>query len=396
MIKFFALLRRNYNFKILSSVQVICYFGMWFSHTGVFTLLIELNAPVWAITLCAAMAFLPSVLLAPFSGILVDKFPPKPMFIAIMIIEIVSVLMLLFITLELLWLLFVLVFLRMGVGSIYFQVEMSLLPKILTKSRLKIANEIHSIIWAVSYTIGMGLAGLFIHYFGVNLAFIFDALLYLVGLVLLFKLKLNLPKQNIKIKIFTMLKDGILYLKANPLLVHIILLHAFVGITAYDTLIALMANFAYKEVLSASLVIGFMNMSRAVSLAVAPLILSKITNNKTLVYLYFGQFLGIFIWSFTQFNFYFGLFGLLCAGFCTSTLWSYTYTMLQNLCQKEFYGRVIAYNDMIFLLVSTLTSFAIGYFYELGLSIKMITILMASAFLVGAIYYKIIYNKYLL
>ena len=76
MSKFIDLLKTQPVFARLSLIQLICYFGVWFSHTGIFTLLIELDAPVWAITAAAALAFVPGVLLSPFSGIVVDKFSP--------------------------------------------------------------------------------------------------------------------------------------------------------------------------------------------------------------------------------------------------------------------------------------------------------------------------------
>ena len=57
----------------LSLIQLICYFGAWFSHMAIYTLLIELHAPVWALSAAAAFTFLPSMLLAPFSGAIIDK-----------------------------------------------------------------------------------------------------------------------------------------------------------------------------------------------------------------------------------------------------------------------------------------------------------------------------------
>ena len=108
---YFSLLRDERNFRLLSLIQLMCYFGVWFSHTGIFTLLIELSAPVWAITAAAAMAYLPCVMLAPVSGIMVDKFSPKPMLLIMALIETVTVFMLVFITsLEYLWLLLALIF----------------------------------------------------------------------------------------------------------------------------------------------------------------------------------------------------------------------------------------------------------------------------------------------
>lgn len=395
MIKYLALLRYNRNLRILTSIQMICYFGMWFSHTGIFTLLIDLKAPVWALTLAAAMAFIPNVFLAPINGIIIDKFNPKPMMIFLMFIETLSVLMLVFIDdLSLLWFLFVLIFVRMGVGVTYFQTEMSLLPNLLSKKNLKLANEIHSIIWAASYTAGMGIAGVFIHCFGVKEAFLFDFALYIFGMFLLTKLNIpNIVKTKTQ-KAFLMMKEGLKYIKNNPLIVHLILLHSFVGITAYDNLIALMASYQYKEILSASLIIGFMNMARALSLVVGPIMLSKFINTKTLFWLFIGEFLGIGLWAILQFNYYLGLIGLIAAGFCTSSLWSFTFTMLQNSCDKKFYGRVIAYKDMVYFIISAFVSLAIGAAYELGISLMAITFSMGSAFLIGAFYYKFVYEKY--
>ncbi|AII14908.1 H+ antiporter protein, major facilitator superfamily [Campylobacter iguaniorum] len=395
MIKYLALLRFNANFRILTIIQLICYFGMWFSHTGIFTLLIELKAPVWAVTAAAAMAFIPNVLLAPINGIIIDKFSPKPMLIFLMAVETVTVFMLIFIdNLSFLWLLLVLIFIRMGVGVTYFQVEMSLLPKILSKKNIKMANEIHSIIWAVSYTAGMGLAGVFIYYFGIKAAFLFDFGLYIIGLLALTKIKVPPMIKSGTSKALSMMKEGLAYIKSNPLLMHLICLHAFVGATAYDNLIALMANYKYKEVMSISLIIGFMNMVRAVSLILGPIMLSKFTNAKTLYWLFWGQFIGIALWAVLQFNFYVGFIGLIAAGFWTSTIWSFTFTMLQNNCDKKFYGRVIAYNDMIYFIVSASTSVLIGFAYEIGISLPVITFIIGFMFFIGAFYYKFVYEKY--
>ncbi len=368
---------------------------MWFSHTGIFTLLIELNAPVWAVTATAAMAFVPSIFLAPISGIIVDKIPPKRLLVIVMSIEAVSVLMLVFIdTLALLWLLLVIIFVRMGVGGVAFQVEMSLLPKLLSKKGVKLANEIHSIIWAVAYTLGMGLSGIFIYYFGVINAFLFDFALYCVGFVIMSRLNLRAFASKNTDKVWQMLREGLGYLRSHPLVAHLIALHAFVGVTSYDNLIALLANYEYKEILSASLVIGFMNMARAVSLIVGPIVLSRFINARTLPLVMLGQFAGIALWSVLQFNYWISFIGLFAAGFCISTIWSYTFTQLQNNCDSRFYGRVIAYNDMVYFIVAVGVSALIGLLFELGASLALITFGMGATFIVGALYYLYIRRNY--
>ena len=122
MKEYLKLLKEEKNFRLLSIIQLICYFGVWFSHTGIFTLLIKLDAPVWAITLSAAMAFIPGVVIAPFSGILVDKFSPKPMLVIMMAVETISVFMLLFIdSLDFLWLLLLIILLEMALAECIFK-----------------------------------------------------------------------------------------------------------------------------------------------------------------------------------------------------------------------------------------------------------------------------------
>ncbi|MCD8213235.1 MAG: MFS transporter, partial [Campylobacter sp.] len=254
--------------------------------------------------------------------------------------------------------------------------------------------EIHSIIWAVSYTAGMGLAGIYIHFFGIKSAFILDGLIYVCSFYFLSSLKISYVKSNFVESNLKMLKNGLVYLKQNKLVVHLIFLHAVVGVTAYDALIALLADYKYVQILSVSLVIGFINAMRSVALMVSPMLLSKFVNKNNLVYIYVGHGLGIILWAFCQQNFYIGLIGVMAAGFFTSTLWSYTYTLLQQNCDKNFYGRVIAYNDMIYLGVSALVSLAIGSLFKLGASLEAITALMGIIFFLGAFYYVKILNRY--
>jgi len=392
---YFRLLRDERNFRLLSLIQLMCYFGVWFSHTGIFTLLIELSAPVWAITAAAAMAYLPCVMLAPVSGIMVDKFSPKPMLLIMALIETVTVFMLVFITsLEYLWLLLALIFVRNGTGAMYFQVEMSLLPKILSPTNLKLANEIHSIIWAISYTAGMGLAGIYIHFFGIKSAFILDGFIYIASFYFLFSVKLPSLVSGAAQSVSKMLKEGLIYLRENRLIAHLIFLHAFVGVTAYDALVALLADYEYAELLSTSLIIGFINASRSVALMIGPAFLSRIVGKQTLVFIYLGHGLGVIAWALTQFNFYVGLAGLLAAGFFTSTLWSYTYTLIQQNCDPKFYGRIIAYNDMIYLGVSAVISLGIGWLFRLGVNLQAITAIIGASFFIGAIYYVWVKNRY--
>lgn len=392
-----SLLKNNKTFRLLVIVQFISYFGAWFSQVGVFTLLTkELHAPANIIGFSTIFVFLPSIVLAPINGIIVDRFKPKNLLLSMICIEMVSIFMLIFInSLAMLWFLYLLTFVRMAVASMYFQTEMSVLPKILNSQELKLGNEIHSIVWAVSYALGMGAAGLFVDFFGVKLAFIADTFMLFCAMLILTTLILPNEKNTTQNNIIILIKEGLFYVFSNKKIIHLILLHGIVGITAYDVLITLLAEYQYAKIISIPLAIGLSNAIRALSLLVGPYILSKFINKNTLVYFYLGQGFGIMLWSCLQFNFYLAFIGLVCAGFCTSSLWSYTYTLLQNDCDKKYYGRVIAYNDMVYLSFSALIAFLTGYlfeFYEVKLS--YFTFALGICFVLAAFYWQWFNKKY--
>jgi len=352
-------------------------------------LLVQFDAPTWAISLSSAIGFMPCVFLAPFSGVIVDKFHPYKLLLIFMAIESASVILLVLVRdMSWFWFLQLLIFIRMGAAGVYFQVEMSLLPQILTKDELKMANEIHSVIWAISYALGMGLSGLYIHFFGVYSSFVFDFVLLLVGIGILLQLRLsNLAKKQVN-KATVMIKEGLKYLFSEPNLMKLILIHSVVGITTYDAIIALMAKHQYSGLMTTSLIIGFINLSRAIALIIGPVILSKFLNNKTVFHLFLAQGIALMIWGVLQHSFYFGLFGMFLAGFCISSIWAQTYTMIQNATKKEFYGRVVAYVDMVFLVVSALTAMLVGVLFDCGFSMFAIIFLMGAIFILSGIYYK--------
>lgn len=317
------------------------------------------------------------------------------MLIVILLTEIITAIGLMFInSLDWLWLLFLILFVRMSFATLYFQAIMALFPKILNKSDLKIANELNSLVWSICYTSGMASAGVFVHFFGVDMALLVNVVLYILALFIL--IKTPIPNLIVKTsrKFLLTLQEGFIYMRRNPLLFHLMLLHASVGLTAYDALVALLVKFNYPTILSAPLAIGLIDVSRAIALAFGTFALSKFINEKTLFLFFILQGVGILLWAVLEFNFYTGLFGTFMAGLFTTLLWSFTYTLIQKNTYKKFYGRVVAYNDMVFLTTATLTSFAIGFLYENGLSLSLITALIGVCFFGFGFYYLWIQKRF--
>ena len=388
MKRYIELLVQEPILRRLSIIQLIAYFAAWFSNVAIYTLLIQMEVNPGLIALTAALHFLPGVLQAPFSGTLIDRIAPKRIMMFLMMIEILMTLPLMMISdLSELWLLFMLVFVRMGAASFYFTLEMSLLPRILKANDLKLANEIHSVIWSFSYTFGMAVSGFVVYMVGVKIAFFLDAFLFVAAIFLLMNLTLPAPVQKRKQGYWKMMRESLSYVKANPLIIHLILLHGFVGFTAFDALVAMMVDVYYAPVIATALAIGLLHSFRAMGLVIGPILLGKWMTNRRLGYVMVFQALSIFLWAAVIEDFYLSLAASVIVGLGTTTLWSYTYTLLQQHTDEAFYGRIVAYNDMVFLLSIAVISLLIGLLAESGVTLKIITVLLGSGFIVGVLYY---------
>ena len=93
-------------------------------------------------------------------------------------------------------------------------------------------------------------------------------------------------------------------------------------------------------------------------------------------------------------NFYLSLLASVPVGLGTTTLWSYTYTLLQHHTDERFYGRVVAYNDMMFLLTVALVSLLVGALAEQAFALPFITAVLGSGFFAGMVYYLWIKSRF--
>ena len=233
----------------------------------------------------------------------------------------------------------------------------------------------------------MAISGLFVYLLGVKFAFFVDGLMFVSAFYLLFTLKLEVESQTNPENFFVMMKDTFSYFKRTPQALHLMIVHAFVGLTAFDALVVLMVDSYYSSFIAVSLAIGILHASRAVGLVIGPLFLGDWIDNKKIVYIFIAQALAIALWAMMMHNFYLSIFASVVVGFFTTTLWSYTYTLLQKNTEPSYYGRVVAYNDMLFLGSSAVTSYMIGFLYSKGLSLELVTTLIASMFVVASIYF---------
>ncbi|AKF24541.1 MFS transporter [Sulfurovum lithotrophicum] len=380
----------------LSAIQLISYFGTWFSQVAIFSMLVFFDADEVTIALTAAMAMLPAVILAPIIGIIIDRIDFKKLMLVLLCTEIFATIGFIFIdSLAYVWVLMLLIFLRSAAASVLFSAEMALFPKLLKGKMLKNTNEIHSIIWSFTYAAGMAVGGIITYYIGFDAAFMMDALLYATALLLLLGLQVNLEQAIHVGSNWQMLKEGFFYLKSQRKLLHLIFFHAAIGLTSFDALITLLADFRYKELIAVPLAIGLMNATRALGLMIGPFFIGKVISRENLHWFFLLQGASIILWSQLEYSFYLALFSLFVTGFFITTLWSYTYLLIQEETEQKYMGRVISYNDMFFMLSNVTTALFIGYASKWNLSLESITAVLGTGFIFFTLYYVWFKKRYL-
>ncbi|NPA59541.1 MAG: MFS transporter [Epsilonproteobacteria bacterium] len=388
----YNLLLKNPLILRLSIVQFLAYFGAWFSNVAIYTMILKFEVSPIINAIVVSMYALPA-LLAPFNGAIVDKYLSKKFMITLLIAEFFMTLSYLLIqNNSQVWLLIIFIYIRTSATLMFFNAQMSLLPKILKEDELKKANSLHSIIWSVTFAFGMAIGGVIIDKFGIYTTIKIDSLLFILAIIIFSTIRFKLPTNDI-MSIKTLIKDGFLYLRSDKKTLHLIFIHASVALTTFDTLINLLTNSNYKYVIAIPLAIGWLNATRAIGLVVGPFIIGDRVNEKNLYIFFILQGLTIIIWALVQKSFYMSMLMMFFIGFFTTTLWSYTYTLIQNRISTKYLGRVLAYNEMIYMGSGIIVTLFTGFAYKYGLSLFSISMILGLGFFVVGIYYKSSFKK---
>jgi len=383
MLKF---IRNDPLIRRLSLVQFISYFGSWFSNVAIYTMILQFGVDPLTNALVVSMYALPAFL-APLNGAVVDKFEFKRFMVILLFVELAMTLSFLFVQeISQVTLLMLFIFIRTSASLLFFNAEMSMLPQLFSGEKLKSVNQLHSVIWSITYALGMAIGGIAVDRLGIYNTILIDAVLFTVAIYLFLGIKLHIRKETTQ-SIKTLILEGFGYLKKHKLLLHLIFLHSAVAFTSFDALINLLTDTRYKYLIAIPLAIGWLNGIRAFGLMIGPMVIGKIVKTENLHLFFIIQGAIILIWALVEHSFYLSLFMMFLVGFLTTTLWSYTYTLVQIHTEAKYLGRVVAYNDMIFMIVSIVVTLFTGAAFRAGISLEVITGCLGTGFILSGFYF---------
>lgn len=176
------LVRKNRNFRIMWSGQIVSLLGDWFNLIASASLIALLTESGTAVGGLFVVRMLAPFLVSPFAGVIADRYNRKHILIITDIIRGVTVFGFLFVrSPEWVWLVYVLTAIQMAGQGFFFPARNSILPDITNAQELGAANALSSVTWSVMLAFGAALGGIFSGIWGVYPAFILDGFTFFVS-----------------------------------------------------------------------------------------------------------------------------------------------------------------------------------------------------------------------
>ncbi|HEV2828042.1 MAG TPA: MFS transporter [Pyrinomonadaceae bacterium] len=397
---YIELLRNNRSFRQVWLGQVVSQMGDWFDTIALYTIILKLGGSGRGIGLLLVARFLPSVIFGSLSGVVADRFSRRSIMIVSDLLRAVVVLGFLFVRrADQLWIVYFLTVLQLALSTFFEPAKTAVIPSIVSDRELVSANAISSVTWSAMLTLGAAIGGVVTGWFGTDVAFILDALTYLLSAALIASVRI--PKrprrQKQKLTVSRALGigetiEGIRYVKHRPGVLALLLVKPAWGLGGgILTLLAVFGEKIFPVGQSPATGIGVLFAARGIGTAVGPIVARRISGEgKERMQASIGiAFLiaGVFYMAFgVASSFIIALIVLGVAHTGGSILWVFSTVLLQRGVEDNFRGRVFAAELALLTLTMAISNYATGEMLDrVGLSARGVVIGIGAFFLIPGV-----------
>ncbi len=182
MREYITLLRHNSNYRNLWLGSVVSYLGDWFNLIASAELITRLTDSGLAVSTLFLLRFLPLFLFSPVAGVLADRFNRRSIMILTDLLRAATVLSFLLIrSPDQIWLFYVLTFFQFTLSALFTPAKSAVIANIVDKEDLVTANALDSFTWSTMLALGAFAGGAVAAIFGIETAFVADALTFLLS-----------------------------------------------------------------------------------------------------------------------------------------------------------------------------------------------------------------------
>ncbi len=265
---------KNKNFSAVFTGGLISDIGSNFVFIAIMFLAISMTSSLTieksaqAVALIMVVQIIPSLIIGPFAGVVVDRFDRKKIMIAADIIGASTSFMVLFATS--INHLYIFAFFSSFARLFFYPARGASIPRIVDPEQLVQANGLTQTMTQLSALIGPALAGIVVYNYGYDLAFIIDGVSYLISAILIFTINTDLKplsKGEASVKqLGRDMKEGLMLIMNDKIISYILILFfiLLLGIGMINPLLAfyLKSSFGLSEkdfgyIISFSAISGF-------------------------------------------------------------------------------------------------------------------------------------------
>jgi MFS family permease len=375
--KYLALLRRNPGFARLWYAQAISFIGDWFNYIAVANLLTH-YAGVSGIAISGLLLarFLPPLIASPIAGVLVDRRNRRRLMIFSDLTRALIVIGFLFINASnWFWLPYLLVVLHASLGAVFEPARSAFMPSVIEGNDLVTANLLSSVTWSVMLAIGGATGGLVAGAFGTNVAFVIDALSFVLSAFFIFSIRsVNaapvraVPTEK-PLHQEGSFREGLQYIRTHPATAATMLVKLGGNIGSFDTLLVLYATSLFVVGKDGAISTGLLYTAFGVGAILGPLIVDRFNDQsvrkmRRLVSVGYALIaVGLFLMAGAPILI--AALGAVCIkAMGSSVYWTYSSVILQKTVEDRFLGRIFAFDQAGFQLATVISTVITGALTE--------------------------------
>ncbi|MDD9956815.1 MAG: MFS transporter [Anaerolineaceae bacterium] len=378
---YWRLLRDNPDFARLWLAQVVSLLGDWFN-TIVLAVLVEAysGGSGLAVSLFLLARFVPPMLVGPWAGVLIDRLDRKRLLILSDVLRAVVVLLLLLADgPQLLWLVYLLTALQFTLSAFFEPGRNALLPSLLPREGLVLANTLGSITWSAMLAGGAIAGGLVAAQLGTQAALLIDSMTFLVSALLIVGIRTNTGTNRAEpaasgsstTQNAQGLREGLRFLRHAPATLAVLLVKAGISLGSIDAVMIIYASRLFNFGEDSSTPLSIMYAAFGIGAVSGPVVLNRFNDGSVLVMrrlIRYGFLLMSVGWLTLAGA---GTLPLVAVALTlramgTSVCWTYSSVIIQKSVPDRFLGRMFSLDMASFQFAGAfsilLTGFLIDYF----------------------------------
>lgn len=390
---YLRLLRGNRNFRRLWMAQLVSELGDWFYTLALYTLLLRFTGHAGSVALALVIQVLPQTLVGPAAGVINDRLRRKQIMIFADLARMIIVLaMLLVRSASTVWLVYPLLLMETVMAALFEPARSSVIPNIVPREHLVLANTLSSTTWSVGLVAGGALGGLAGAFLGIESVFVINALSFLASALLIRGMRFDEPHAEgrgplraSELADFSPVADGFHYMRRDRRVMAAVLAKAgmfvigpswvvFTVLGERDFPIRLHGLDPQRAaMLGMSLLMG----SRGIGAMLGPLLSASWagSNERRLRVMILAGFLAEVI-GYTSLRWVGGLpaacLWIVLAHMGGSIVWVFSTTLLQMFSDDRFRGRVFAADLALSTLTIAVGAYLAGAFMDWGVSARVV------------------------